>query len=217
MVSRGSTCLVHDEAENLAPARNGLLVVEVTSLRFEEQVERLGGLAIDGALETARVSPTPPRSVLAWARDVMSVADAAARIEREGKPVALGHLELSELETFVPIEAVELPDAPAYAVVDVDLGAASRNVRPEDALRDILAAGRSPLTIDEGIALMLQQPEAIAPNWGISLAGSRRGDQRVPALWVSEGRPKLGWCWDRNPHTWLGTASCAGRATASAS
>jgi hypothetical protein len=95
--------------------------------------------------------------------------------------------------------------------VDVDLGAGSRNVRPEDALRDILAAGRSPLTLDEGIALVLQQPEAIARNWGFSMAGSRRGDQRVPAFWISEGRPKLGWCWDRNPHTWLGTASCAYR------
>ena len=38
-----------------------------------------------------------------------------------------------------------------------------------------------------------------------------RPDQRVPAFWISEGRPKLGWCWDRNPHTWLGTASCATR------
>ena len=78
-------------------------------------------------------------------------------------------------------------------------------------MREILAAGRSPLTIDEGIALMIQQPDAIAPNWGFSMAGSRRGDQRVPAFWVSEKRPKLGWCWDRNPHTWLGTASCATR------
>jgi hypothetical protein len=135
----------------------------------------------------------------------------AARIEREGKPVVLGQLEPEELEGFVPIEAVEIPDAPAYLAVDVDLGEASRNVRPEDALKEILAAGRSPLTIDEGIALMLQQPSAIARNWGFSLAGSRRGDQRVPALWISEKRPKLGWCWDRNPHTWLGTASCAGR------
>jgi hypothetical protein len=69
----------------------------------------------------------------------------------------------------------------------------------------------SPLTIDEGVALLLQQPEAIARNWGFSAAGSRRGDQRVPAFWISEGRPKLGWCWERNPHTWLGTASCARR------
>ena len=127
--------------------------------------------------------------------------------------MVLGQLEPADLATFVPIDAVELPAAPAYLAVDVDLGAGSRNVRPEDALREILAAGRSPLTIDEGIVLTLQQPEAIARNWGFSMAGSRRDDQRVPAFWISEGRPKLGWCWDRNPHTWLGTASCAERIT----
>ena len=26
-------------------------------------------------------------------------------------------------------------------------------------------------------------------------------------MWISERAPKLGWCWDGNPHTWLGTAS----------
>jgi hypothetical protein len=38
-------------------------------------------------------------------------------------------------------------------------------------------------------------------------------DQCVPTLWISEKRPKLGWCWDRNPHTWLGSASCCARVT----
>jgi hypothetical protein len=33
----------------------------------------------------------------------------------------------------------------------------------------------------------------------------------VPAVWISERRAKLGWCWDRNPHTWLGAASATGR------
>ena len=173
-------------------------------------VER--GVVDDGsAVERARPASPVERSVLVLARDVVPVADAAAKIERRGKPVVLGQLAPEELATFVPIDAVRLPPGPAYLAVDVDLGAGSRNVRPEDALRDILAAGRSPLTLDEGIALMLQQPEAIARNWGFSMAGSRRGDQRVPAFWVSAGRPKLGWCWDRNPHTWLGTASCARR------
>lgn len=153
----------------------------------------------------------PPSSLVVPSRAVSPPADAAARIERQGRPVVLGHLAFEELETFVPIEGVELPAGPEYRVLDIDLGAGSRNVRPEDALRDILAAGRSPLTLDEGIALMLERPEVIAPNWGFSMAGARRGDQRVPAFWVSQGRPKLGWCWDRNPHTWLGTASCAGR------
>jgi Family of unknown function (DUF5701) len=162
-------------------------------------------------LESARPAKEAPRSVLAVSRDVVPVADAAARVERRGRPVVLGHLTHEDLDTFVPIDAVELPDSPAYLAIDVDLGVESRNVPPQDALRDVLAAGRSPLTIDEGIALVLQQPEAIARNWGFSMAGSRRGDQRVPAFWISEGRPKLGWCWDGNPHTWLGTASCLER------
>jgi hypothetical protein len=44
-----------------------------------------------------------------------------------------------------------------------------------------------------------------------SLLGSRRGDRRVPALWLSGGRPRLGWCWAGAPHFWLGSASCAER------
>lgn len=189
-------------------------MVDMMTLSFDEQVAALAarGLAVDPAvLEAARPAEPLARSVLTISRDVVPVADAAARVERRGRPVVLGHLEPDELDGFVPIAPVELPAAPAYVAVDVDLGEGSRNVPPEQALRDILDAGRSPLTLDEGIALVLQQPEVIAPNWGFSMAGSRRGDQRVPAFWISQGGPKLGWCWDRNPHTWLGTASCAGR------
>ena len=77
----------------------------------------------------------------------------------------------------------------------------------EDATRTIRERGRTPLTIDEGIALVTQVPQALEKNKCFMLAGSRRHDRRVPALWISERAPKLGWCWDGNPHTWLGTAS----------
>jgi len=193
-------------------------MIEMATMTFDEQVTTLlqRRLADDEAafrsmLEHARPPEPVPQSVLTVSREVIPVAVAAARVERRGRPVVLGQMTPDDLDTFLPIDAVRLPDAPAYVAVDVDLGAGSRNVRPEDALRGILEAGRSPLTLDEGIALVLQQPESIAPNWGFSMAGSRRGDQRVPAFWISEGRPKLGWCWDRNPHTWLGTASCSRR------
>jgi hypothetical protein len=194
-------------------------MVEMTTMTFDQQVATLleRGIVDDeaglrAALERARPTAPVERSVLTISRDVVPVAVAAARIERRGRPIVLGQITSEELATFVPIDAVRLPDAPAYLAIDVDLGADSRNVRPEEALEHILDAGRSPLTLDEGIALVLQQPEVIARNWGFSMAGSRRGDQRVPAFWISESRPKLGWCWDRNPHTWLGTASCARRA-----
>jgi hypothetical protein len=190
-------------------------MVEIMTLTFDEQLARLAARGLPASPETlasGRMHPEPARSAVAWSREAVPIAQAVELIERGGRGVILGHLTPEDLERFVPIEAIELPNADAYTLVDVDLGADSRNVPPEDALRDILAAGRSPLTLDEGVALMLQQPDVIAPHWGFSLAGSRCCDQRVPALWISDRKPKLGWCWDRNPHTWLGTASCASRA-----
>jgi uncharacterized protein DUF5701 len=198
-------------------------MVEMLTLGFDEQVTALvrRGVVDDetgfrAMLESVRPGTPAPRSVLTLSRGVVPVAIAASRVVRQGRPLVFGQMAPEGLDAFAPIDAVNVPDAPAYLAIDVDLGADSRNVRPEDALREILAAGRSPLTLDEGIALVLQQPEVIARNWGFSMAGSRRGDQRVPAFWISQGRPKLGWCWDRNPHTWLGTASCSRRTAGSA-
>ena len=75
----------------------------------------------------------------------------------------------------------------------------------------MLAAGRTPLTLDEGLALLLQDGGVLRRETCFSMLGSRCGDRRVPALWVSERRPRLGWCWDGAPHTWLGSASAAAR------
>ncbi|MFN3431896.1 MAG: DUF5701 family protein [Candidatus Sericytochromatia bacterium] len=117
------------------------------------------------------------------------------------------------LETFGAIDEVAgaLPDGPVYVLVDVDTGTETLNVTPAEALETIRAHGRSPLTIEEGIALVTQRPDKLRKNRCFSLLASRSGDKRVPALWISQNRPKLGWCWERNPHTWLGSASCAGR------
>lgn len=116
------------------------------------------------------------------------------------------------LENFVPLAELEVPDAEPYLVFDLDTGSDLRNLTPNDALEEIRARRRSPLTIEEGIALLTHHPERLIKNHCFSLAGSRSSDRRVPALWISQNRPKLGWCWAGNPHTWLGTASCAGRA-----
>ena len=119
-----------------------------------------------------------------------------------------------DLAEYHPVEDAR-PPAAAYLVVDVERGEEFCNVRPEDATRVVRERGRSPLTIDEGIALVMQRPDLLERNKCFMLAGSRRsgihGDRRVPALWISEGAPKLGWCWDGNPHTWLGLASAAER------
>jgi hypothetical protein len=112
-------------------------------------------------------------------------------------------------DDFVP--QIELPNGEAYLLIDIDRGADFLNITPDAAHLAITKAGRSPLTISEGVAVLTHAPDLLQPNMCFSLLASRCGDKRVPALWLSEGRPKLGWCWAGNPHTWLGSASCAKR------
>lgn len=116
-----------------------------------------------------------------------------------------------DLATYHPLPELGVPDAPAYLLLAVERGEEFCGVKPEDALPVITGRGRSPLTIDEGIALVTQAPELLVRNKCFMVSGSRRHDRRVPALWISERAPKLGWCWDGNPHTWLGVASAGAR------
>ncbi len=106
------------------------------------------------------------------------------------------------------------PDVPrdrAYLVDGFDPGLDYRNMPPRDAVPQVLGRGRAPATIEEGLAAFVQHPEVLCRNACFSLAGSTRGDKRVPALWISNGAPKLGWCFAGAPHTWLGLASVARR------
>jgi hypothetical protein len=114
-------------------------------------------------------------------------------------------------------EDVDVPAGLAYLVTGVDTGGDTLNVTPDDALETIRRRGRSPLTIDEGIAVLTHYPDVLQTRNAFSILGSRKGDRRVPALWISAGKPRLGWCWAGNPHTWLGSASCGSRIGASSS
>ncbi len=118
------------------------------------------------------------------------------------------------LAPYVPLATLDVPAGPAYIAFGIERGEEFCNVRPEDALPVITGRGRTPLTIPEGIALVTLFPEVLEKNKCFMLSGSRRHDRRVPAMWISAKAPKLGWCWDGNPHTWLGTASAERRAGA---
>jgi hypothetical protein len=144
------------------------------------------------------------------------LADAEAvmpLVEVKGKA---GSVNMHPVEpgSFKPIPGLHIPNGLTYLLVDVDTGRQTLNVTPAQALKTILAQSRSPLVIDEGVALAIHFPEVLHDKEHFncfSILGSRRGDQRVPALWISYGKPRLGWCWDNNPHPWLGSASCSGR------
>ena len=115
-----------------------------------------------------------------------------------------------DLARFRPLPELEIPSGP-YLLLDVDPGPDTLNLPPAEVLPRLTAAGRSPLTIAEGLALLVSDPGVLRSRNCFSLLGSRAGDKRVPALWVSARRPRLGWCYQGAPHTWLGSASCAGR------
>ena len=130
---------------------------------------------------------------------------------RLGRKQGFTTMEADDLARFVPTADVVVPDAVAYLIEDVDTGAATLGVRPDDALPAILAAGRTPLTLEEGLAVAVQHPEWLRERNCFELLGSRAGDKRVTGVWVSKGAPRLGWCWGGNPHTWLGMATAARR------
>jgi hypothetical protein len=118
--------------------------------------------------------------------------------------------EPGSLERFVATSEVEQ----AYLLFDVERGEEFCGAVPNAAMNAIAARGRTLLTIEEGIALITHFPQILVKNKCFSLGGSRCGDRRVPAIWISQNAPKLGWCWEGNPHTWLGMASAGGRRAA---
>jgi hypothetical protein len=207
---------------------------------FERQVQRLvelgyprlGGL--DEPAFRALLAPLAERAagtrerddvpfVVVVTRELVRPEDTVPLLRLAGgrKPgvVDCNHAD-GDLATYHPLPELGLDvleggrPPRAYLLTGIQRGEEFCNVRPEDALPVIRLRGRTPLTIDEGIAVVTHAPDLLAKNKCFMLSGSRRDDRRVPAMWISQGAPKLGWCWDGNPHGWLGVASAGGRLVA---
>ena len=151
-------------------------------------------------------SPSEPMSVRV---DPHLDAEVAMPQTRQG--LRPGYVDMRPVQPSEFRPVVDVPSAP-YLLDGIDLGAHLLDVAPRDALVRILAAGRSPLTLEEGVAVLLAHPGILRARNCFQMLGSRAGDKRIPSLWVTkDGRPRLGWCWEGTPHTWLGAASCATR------
>jgi hypothetical protein len=192
-------------------------------------VPRLAGLAADD-LPSLAADLTPhanPSSLVVVHPGLVPPSRLAGLLERDGRPGFVVE-DMTDLDDFAPVDPVVVPDRPLYLVDDVTRGDEMRNWTPEEAMTAILGEARTPLTVSEGISWLLQQPDLLEPNHCFMTIGSRkpraRGgvDARTPAIWISGGTgrdgrerreaPKVGWCWARNRHTWLGFASASGRA-----
>lgn len=135
-----------------------------------------------------------------------------ALLEKDGKN-GVTILRPHTSHNFKTIDDISIPNTSVYLLIDIDRGKENINMPPNEAMKLIKKVKRSPLTIAEGIAIVTHFPEFLMKNNCFSLLASRTGtDQRVPALWINgKKEPNLGWCWDGNPHTWLGSASCSTR------
>jgi hypothetical protein len=103
-------------------------------------------------------------------------------------------MEPDDLARFRPLPELDVPATP-YLLLDVDPGPDTFDLPPSEALPRITAARRSPLTIAEGVSVLVSDPGVLRSRNSFSLLGSRAEDKRVPALWVSARRPRLGWCY----------------------
>ncbi len=198
-----------------------------------DQVERLVALGLPDA------AGVPPER-LRVAVDRAGVGDALLVVHPDRvPPSALAPLlrlgdrpgfvveDMTDVDAFAPIPGAEPPASPFWLVTGVQRGDEMANWSPDEALPAIVGAGRTPLTLAEGIGWALQVPDVLDRNHCYMTIGSRlrkpngRLDARTPALWISNGTgrdgkerrnaPKVGWCWAGNRHTWLGFASADAR------
>ncbi|MGY1741510.1 MULTISPECIES: DUF5701 family protein [unclassified Blastococcus] len=199
----------------------------VVELEFDRQVHALVATGLPALLglaeECFRACCEPLRDVLPAAAPAsdrvpfvvvvpdVPVLDVLATVQTAGGG-GFSTMEPDDLARFRPLPELGVPPVP-YLLLDVDTGPDTLDVRPRDVAPRLAAAGRTPLTVAEGLALLVSDPGVLRSRGCYSLLGSRSGDKRVPALWVSGRRPRLGWCYEGAPHTWLGTASCAARVT----
>lgn len=201
-------------------------VATEAELEFDRQVDALATAGLAAHLD---LSDTCFRACLEPLRDLLplpvqeggtgipfvvvvpdlAVSDALAAVPTVGG-TAFTTMDDEDVARFRPLPELDVPHGP-YLLIDVETGADTLGQRPVDALPRMVARGRSPLTIAEGLAVLLSDPGVLRARNAFSLLGSRGADKRVPALWTSDRRPRLGWCYQGAPHTWLGSASCAGR------
>ncbi len=180
----------------------------------------LGHALTNAALESLRAAlaggPTAPSTrervpfVLVVPGASSPAEHAMARTSLGGRPGSVNR-HAGDIDGFSPIPSVRPPAAGAYLLLDVERGSEFCGVPPEPAVATLAQRGRTPLTVAEGIALITVHPEVLETNHCFSLAGSRAGDRRVPAIWISKLAPHLGWCFAGTPHSWLGVASAEAR------
>ena len=198
--------LVDDELTRQADALVALGYPAQVRDAAEALAAPLRALLEDGVVS----EPSRASFVLVPGRGMLPVSERVPMLRLGDRTGTLSR-HFADVDTFAPV--LDVPDGPVYAVVGVERGEEFCGVRPDEAADSIADRGRSMLTIEEGLAFLHAVPEALEKNKCFHTGASRGTDRRVPAVWISDKAPHLGWCWESNHNTWLGVASAEGRVT----
>lgn len=189
-------------------------------------VADLAGLSPDTLRDAARTDPGGDDELLV-VHPRRAPASALAPLVHHREQAGFVVVDMTDVDDFAAVPEAAPPDADVYRLGGLDRGDHLASWSPDEALPELLATGRTPLTLAEGLQWLLQQPEVLDRNHCFMTIGSRlrrtdgRLDARTPAIWISNGTgrdgrerrhaPKVGWCWAGNRHTWLGFASATSR------
>lgn len=169
-----------------------------------EQLERYRELGLDPG-------DVPGLAAIARDEDVLILPDTPAQA-LTALPDGIIDMRPVGPEVFRPITPV--PETP-YLLRGLDRGSRFRDVAPRDAVQVLVDEGRLPLTLTEGVALLLLEPGMLSDGNAIQMPGSRDSSKRIPSLWrTKQRRTRLGWCFAGVPHSWMGVASAEARIAA---
>jgi hypothetical protein len=120
-----------------------------------EQAERLIKLGVHeiggfspAELRAAAREAEPDDALLVMGPDRAPASALAPLLERDGKH-GFVVVDMSDIDSFFPIEPTRLPAEPMYLVEGLDRGDHMANWSPDEALPAIAASGRTPLTVAE--------------------------------------------------------------------
>ena len=145
-------------------------------------------------------------SVIVIPENMVSLDKTMTMVELDGKK---GYAYASTTN-ICNAEGVETPRKP-YLIHDIENGKTMLNTSPDDCVKKFKKQGRHGLTAQEGIAVITHNPEILKDHY-MDLTGSRcKHSDRVPNLYLFDGRPWLVWSDAGSSGSGWGSASCGSR------
>lgn len=138
--------------------------------------------------------------------EIISVGKTLEMIRLNGET---GYTRLN-LNKISVAPGIELPSSLSYLIFDIEDGRKMKGRSVDDCLKQFTEEGRSGLTVAEVLGHAFQTPASLKEVY-MDCAGSLFGSDRVPNLFLVDGRPGLSSCNSVYTCGRWGSASCGSR------